>query len=98
MRLWVCAHTCMIHPRNFLELCGRLDYVPGILIASLIEVPAIAGQLTLQKHDDRVMVDAKDVTVEQILAEWARVGQTSTRDRPCSKLPSPAADSSGNPK
>lgn len=59
-----------------MKLCGRLEFVLGILIASLIELPAIAGQLNLQIHDGRVTLDAKDVTVEQILAEWARVGQT----------------------
>ena len=31
---------------------------------------------TLSIHDGRVTLDAQDVTVRQILTEWARVGKT----------------------
>jgi hypothetical protein len=37
---------------------------------------ALAGDLTLEIKDGRVTLVADNVTVRQILAEWARVGQT----------------------
>jgi len=37
---------------------------------------AAAGGLTLSIHDGLVSIDAQDVTVRQILTEWARVGKT----------------------
>ena len=37
---------------------------------------ATAGELTMKMADGRVTVIAKDVPVRQILAEWARVGNT----------------------
>jgi hypothetical protein len=38
--------------------------------------PGWAAGLKLTIHDGRVSLDAQDVTVRQILAEWARVGRT----------------------
>jgi hypothetical protein len=38
--------------------------------------PAAAGDLKLTISNGRVTIEAKDVTVREILAEWARVGQT----------------------
>jgi len=38
--------------------------------------PAFAGELTVKLADGKATVIAKDVTVRQILAEWARVGNT----------------------
>jgi hypothetical protein len=59
-----------------MKLCGRCEFVLGIVIASLMGLPATAGQLNLQLHDGRITLDAKEVTVQQILIECARVGQT----------------------
>jgi hypothetical protein len=38
---------------------------------------AFAANVTLQIHDGRVTLDARDVPVVEILAEWSRVGQTT---------------------
>src|SRR5207248_860854 len=38
--------------------------------------PGWAAGLTLTIHEGRVSLDAQDVTIRQILAEWARVGKT----------------------
>jgi hypothetical protein len=38
--------------------------------------PTVAADLTLQSRDGRVTLDARDVSVREILAEWARVGET----------------------
>ena len=48
------------------------------LTAGLLAVPALAsaGDLSLTIVDGRVTLVAQDVTVRQILAEWARIGQT----------------------
>ena len=48
------------------------------LTAGLLAVPAFAsaGDLSLTIVDGRVTLVAQDVTVRQILAEWARIGQT----------------------
>jgi hypothetical protein len=41
----------------------------------LVAAPAAAGELRLTMTDGRVTLVAKDVTVREILTEWARVGQ-----------------------
>lgn len=48
------------------------------LTAVLLAAPAIAqaGELKLTIVDGRVTLVANDVTVREILAEWARIGQT----------------------
>ncbi len=38
--------------------------------------PSSAGQVRLQIHDGLVTLDARDATLREIFAEWARVGQT----------------------
>src|SRR5688500_261493 len=52
----------------------RLLFTLCLLIASAS--PSWAGGLTLSIHDGLVSIDAQDVTVRQILTEWARVGKT----------------------
>ena len=48
-----------------------------MLVASLgAGSTASAQQVQLAIHDGRVSLIAKDATVRQILAEWARIGQT----------------------
>jgi hypothetical protein len=50
-----------------------------LMLASALVItcgPATAGELRLSMADGRVTLIAKDVTVREILAEWARVGQT----------------------
>ena len=48
------------------------------LTAGLLAIPALASarDLSLTIVDGRVTLVAQDVTVRQILAEWARIGQT----------------------
>lgn len=51
----------------------------GLVVSSLLlggASPARAAGLKLTIHDGRVSLDAQDVTIRQILAEWARVGKT----------------------
>jgi len=48
--------------------------VPLILVCSAAAAPA--GDLSIEIKDGRVTLTAENVTVRQILAEWARVGQT----------------------
>lgn len=47
-----------------------------LALALGLTAPARAGDLKLEIKDGRVTLVARDVTVRQILAEWARVGQT----------------------
>ena len=56
----------------------------GLLLAILAvspAAPASAGQLSLMIDGGRVTLIATDVTVGQILDEWARVGQTTVVNR-----------------
>jgi hypothetical protein len=54
-----------------------MKYVLLGLIALLsVTVPAQAAGLQLSIQDGRVTLDAQDVTIRQILTEWARVGKT----------------------
>jgi hypothetical protein len=52
----------------------------GAIFASILALAATAAparaELHVSMHDGLVTVAASDVTVRQILAEWARVGQT----------------------
>jgi hypothetical protein len=45
-------------------------------LASLIAAGPVQAQVRVTMHDGLVSVNAKDATVRQILAEWAKVGQT----------------------
>ena len=47
------------------------------LVAACSASPVVAGPLELSIHNGIVTLDAQEVTVRQILAEWARVGKTS---------------------
>jgi hypothetical protein len=48
-----------------------------LALAMMCSIPAVAGaELALTIKDGRVTLVAENVTVRQILAEWARVGQT----------------------
>ena len=53
---------------------------PGSFIAAALVVgiagPSSAGQVQLTIRGGLVTLDAKDATLREILAEWARVGQT----------------------
>jgi hypothetical protein len=48
----------------------------GAIVMCLLTASAASADVQLQLHDGRVSIVAKDATVRQILAEWARVGQT----------------------
>ena len=52
--------------------------VTGLLLAAVLAGagPASAGDVTLSIRDGRVILFAQDATLGQILAEWARVGNT----------------------
>src|SRR4030095_1101360 len=50
--------------------------LPGAIVMCLLTASAASADVQLQLHDGRVSIVAKDATVRQILAEWARVGQT----------------------
>jgi hypothetical protein len=53
---------------------GKL--LSGAIVMCLLTASAATADVQLQLHDGRVSIVAKDATVRQILAEWARVGQT----------------------
>lgn len=49
----------------------------ALLIAALaVALPASAGELVLSFKDGRVTLKATDVSLRQVLNEWARLGQT----------------------
>jgi hypothetical protein len=48
----------------------------GLLVLTLSAVPGWAAGLKLAIGDGKVSIDAQDVTVRQILTEWARLGKT----------------------
>ena len=48
----------------------------GAIVMALLTASVSSADVQLQLHDGRVSIVAKDATVRQILAEWARVGQT----------------------
>lgn len=58
-------------------LCGGLS----ILLCLLLAAPAAAGTLKLEIRNGRVTLEARDVSVREILAEWARVGRTRIENR-----------------
>jgi hypothetical protein len=49
----------------------------GAIVIALLTASVSSADVQLQLHDGRVSIVAKDATVRQILAEWARVGQTN---------------------
>ncbi len=48
-----------------------------VLLAASVAVPAHAGDVKLQMANGRITLQARDATVREILAEWARVGQVT---------------------
>jgi len=48
----------------------------ALLVLSLAASPCWAAGLKLTIHNGRVSLDAQDMTLRQILTEWARVGNT----------------------
>jgi hypothetical protein len=48
----------------------------GALLASLAVAAPASADVQITMHDGRVSIVAKDATLRQILAEWAKVGQT----------------------
>ena len=46
-----------------------------VLLTTSLAPPAYAGEVKLQVSNGRVTLQARDATVREILAEWARVGQ-----------------------
>lgn len=48
----------------------------GALLASLAVAAPASADVQITMHDGRVSIMAKDATLRQILAEWAKVGQT----------------------
>ena len=48
----------------------------GLCLMMLAAPPAGAAGLQMSIRDGRVTLDAQDVTVRQILTEWARIGKT----------------------
>ncbi len=53
-----------------------LRFALATALVSTVAAPAAAGELRLSMANGRVTLIAKDVTVREILNEWARVGQT----------------------
>ena len=53
-----------------------LRFALATALVTLVAAPAAAGDLHLTMANGRVTLVAKDVTVREILNEWARVGQT----------------------
>jgi hypothetical protein len=52
-----------------------------VLCCAVLAGPAVAGTLKLEIRNGLVTLDARDVTVRDILAEWARVGRTRIENR-----------------
>jgi hypothetical protein len=50
--------------------------VLAILGVALFASPSWAAGLKMTINDGRISIDAQDVTIRQILAEWARLGKT----------------------
>jgi hypothetical protein len=50
--------------------------VAAVCVVVGVAAPSIAGQVKLEIRGGLVTLDAKDATIREIFAEWARVGQT----------------------
>lgn len=61
---------------NTLKISALATLSPLIVVALLLTVAPARADIRLSMHDGLVTLVAKDATVRQILAEWARVGQT----------------------
>ena len=62
------------------RLAWRSGSIGLVMIGLLIGAPATADELSLRLEGGRVSLIAKDVSVEQVLAEWARLGNTTVID------------------
>jgi hypothetical protein len=62
-----------------MNTCTRAILV--VLCCTALAGPAAAGTLKLEIRNGLVTLDARDVTVRDILAEWARVGRTRIENR-----------------
>jgi len=48
----------------------------GLVVMACSAAPCAAARLQLSIVDGKVSIDAQDVTIRQILTEWARIGKT----------------------
>jgi hypothetical protein len=55
--------------------------VVAVVSVVLLTGPAAAGTLKIDIHNGLVTLEAQDVTVREILAEWARIGRTRIENR-----------------
>ncbi|RPJ61713.1 MAG: hypothetical protein EHM24_26300 [Acidobacteria bacterium] len=55
---------------------GLYRLAASAAVAVTLASPAVAGQVRLEIRNGVVTLDAKDASVREILAEWARVGRT----------------------
>jgi hypothetical protein len=53
-----------------------LAILTAVTLALLGSAPQVGAEVQLSIQDGRVKLVARDATVREILAEWARVGQT----------------------
>ncbi len=62
---------------SIIPTIGRRLAIATVLATNLaVLTPAVAGELQLKLQDGLVTLIARDVTAQEILAEWATVGQT----------------------
>ncbi len=54
----------------------RMPFRIALMVGLLVYAPAASAQVQLTMTNGQVSISAKNATVGQILAEWARVGQT----------------------
>lgn len=55
----------------------KTSTILGFAAAALLNTASAGADVRLTMHDGLVTIVAKDVTIRQILAEWAKVGQTT---------------------
>ncbi|MBI4476965.1 MAG: hypothetical protein HY654_07310 [Acidobacteria bacterium] len=55
----------MLHPRTL---------VAALSIIGVLASPALAGEVRIDMRNGRVTLEVREATVQEILAEWARVG------------------------
>ncbi len=62
-----------------MKACTRAVLV--LMACAVLSAPAAAGDLKLEIRNGLVNLDARDVPVRDILAEWARIGHTRIENR-----------------
>jgi hypothetical protein len=50
-------------------------FLPAVALTAALALPAQAADVKVQVSNGRITLQARDATVREILAEWARVGQ-----------------------